>query len=177
MRITMRIVKVSLLAAFFLLSSVRPVAQVRETPELENLVRQDLRNLPGLSVFDNVTFRVYGLTVFLEGQVTSPTLRNEAEGVIRQINGVDGVNNYIEVLPMTPSDQAIRMATLHAVYGDPNLTEDSLGPNPPIHIVVRNGNVMLEGRVRDIVERSDAYAQAASVPGVAGITNELQTLH
>jgi len=167
--------KVSLLAVFFFLSSVRPVAQVRETPELENLVRQDLRTVPGLSVFDNVTFKVYGLTVILEGQVTSPALKNAVEGTVRQINGVDGVNNFIELLPMTPSDQDVRMATLRAVYGDPNLTPDSLGPDPPIHIVVRNGNVMLEGRVRNIVERSDAYARAASVPGVAGVTNELQT--
>jgi osmotically-inducible protein OsmY len=171
----MKTMKVSLLLVALLLSPVLGAAEVRETPELEHLVRQDLLTLPGLSVFDNLTFRVYGLTVFLEGQVTSPTLKNDAEGIVRRINGVEGVNNRIEVLNITPSDEAIRMATMRAVYGDdPSLTQYSLGPNPPIHIVVRNGYVMLEGVVHNEVARSDAYAQAVSVPGVLGVTNELQ---
>jgi osmotically-inducible protein OsmY len=166
---------VSLLSAVVLLAATLGAAQIRDTDVLERVVREDLRTLPNLSVFDNLTFKVYGLTVFLEGQVTSPTLKSDAESLMWRINGVEGVNNHIEILPITPSDEEIRMATLRAVYGDSGLTRDSLGPDPPIHIVVRNGHVMLVGVVRNEVERSDAYARAVNVAGVANVTNQLQT--
>jgi hyperosmotically inducible protein len=172
----MRTRNLSLLSAVVFLAATLCAAQIRDTNVLERVVRQDLQTLPNLSVFDNLTFKVYGLTVFLEGQVTSPALKSDAEGLMWRINGVEGVNNHIDVLPITPSDEATRMATLHAVYGDSGLTPYSLGSDPPIHIVVQNGHVMLVGVVRNEVERSDAYARAVSIAGVANVTNQLQTI-
>src|SRR4029079_13220155 len=89
---------------------------------LEREVRHELVMLPYYSVFDNLAFRVDDDgTVTLMGQVTRPTLKSDAENVVKRIEGVERVNNKIEVLPPSPEDDRIRIATYRAIYGDPAL--------------------------------------------------------
>ena len=137
-------------------------------------VRHELVMLPYYGVFDNLAFRVDGETVTLLGQVTRPTLKSDAEGVVQQIEGVQKVSNQIEVLPLSSVDDRIRLAEYRAIYGQPQLNRYALLAVPPIHIIVKNGNVTLEGSVSSEGDKNVAGIQANSVPGVFSVTNHLR---
>ena len=103
--------------------------------------------LPWYSVFDNLAFKVERDKVTLFGQVTRPTLKSDAESAVKSIEGVASVVNNIEVLPLSAIDDQIRRATYRAIYGDPGVSRHSIQAVPSIHIIVKNGNVTLEGVV------------------------------
>jgi hyperosmotically inducible protein len=110
-------------------------------------VRHELVTLPYYGVFDNLAFRVDDDgAVTLLGQVTRPTLKDDAERVVKRIEGVTRVKNEIEVLPLSPDDDRIRRAAYTAIYGDPTLsTRYAYQAVPPIHIIVKNGHITLAG--------------------------------
>ena len=137
-------------------------------------VRHELVMLPYYGVFDHLAFRVNGSTVELYGQVTRPTLKTAAERVVSQIEGVDKVINNIEVLPPSPNDDRIRLAAYRAIYGHPALQRYGLQAVPPIHIIVKNGNLTLEGVVAREMDKTIADIQAKSVPGVFSVTSNLR---
>lgn len=136
-------------------------------------VRHELTMLPYYGVFDNLAFKVDGYTVTLLGQVTRPTLKSDAERVVKDIEGVERVNNEIEVLPLSPDDDRIRLAVYRAVYSQPALQLYSVRAVPPIHIIVKNGNVTLVGVVAREADKSIAGVQANAVPGVFSVQNNL----
>lgn len=138
-------------------------------------VRHELVMLPYYGVFDNLTYRVNGYNVELGGQVTRPTLKTDAERVVKKIEGVEKVINHIEVLPLSPNDDRIRLAVYRAIYGHPNLNRYALQAVPPIHIIVKNGDVTLDGVVASAADRNIAGIQANSVSGVFHVTNNLRT--
>jgi hyperosmotically inducible periplasmic protein len=144
------------------------------TSRLEREVRRELVTLPYYSVFDDLSVRVNGGTVTLYGQVTKPTLRSSAEQAVRSIEGVDRVINDIQVLPLSPNDDRIRSEAYRSIYGQPALNRYALQAVPPIHIIVSNGNITLDGVVSNQAERNLAAMQAQSVPGVFGVTNNLR---
>ncbi|HWB95398.1 MAG TPA: BON domain-containing protein, partial [Bryobacteraceae bacterium] len=86
-------------------------------------VRHELVMLPYYGVFDNLAYRVDGETVTLLGQVTRPTLKSDAERVVKKIEGVEKVINNIEVLPLSPMDDRIRLAVYRRVYGQTALQQ------------------------------------------------------
>lgn len=147
-----------------------PVPQDRIARE----VRHELVTLPYYGVFDNLSFRVDGDTVTLFGQVTRPTLKSDAENVVKKIEGVSRVINNIEVLPLSPNDDRIRLAVYRAIYGQPNLNRYAMQAIPPIHIIVNNGNVTLDGVVANESDKNVAEIQAKSVPGVFSVKNNLR---
>ena len=128
------------------LVSCAAIGAAADTRSLDRQVRHELVTLPYYSVFDNFTYQVDGSTVVLEGQVTRPTLKSGAERVVGRVEGVHDVVNKIEVLPLSSSDDQIRWAVFRAIYQDSALSRYALQAVPPIHIVVRNGQVTLEGR-------------------------------
>jgi hyperosmotically inducible periplasmic protein len=142
---------------------------------LELKVRHELVTLPYYSVFDNLVFRVSDDgRVQLIGQVSRPTLKSDAERVVKNIEGVQNVSNNIEVLPASPNDDRIRLAVYRSIYGHDALQSYSLRSVPPIHIIVKNGNVTLEGIVAKEMDKNLANMQANSVSGVFSVTNNLQ---
>lgn len=137
-------------------------------------VRHELVMLPYYGVFDNLTYNVNGGTVRLSGQVTRPTLKTSAEKSVKEIEGVEKVDNGIEVLPLSPMDDQIRLAVYRAIYSQPSLNRYALQAVPPIHIIVKNGAVNLVGVVATEMDKIIAETQAKSVPGTFAITtNEL----
>jgi hyperosmotically inducible protein len=138
-------------------------------------VRHELVMLPYYSVFDNLAYRVDGGKVTLFGQVTQPTLKRDAEKAVKSVEGVQTVDNQIEVLPVSANDDQIRRATLRAIYSKPGLERYALGAVPPIHIIVRNGNVTLEGVVANQMDKTMAEIAAKGVPGVFSVKDNLQT--
>jgi hyperosmotically inducible protein len=141
---------------------------------IQREVRHELVMLPFYGVFDNLAYRVDGYTVTLLGQVSRPTLKTDAENVVKKIEGVERVDNKIEVLPLSPNDERIRVAVYRAVYGHSNLNRYALQAVPPIHIIVKNGNVALEGVVANEADKNVAGIQANSVAGVFSVTNNLR---
>jgi BON domain-containing protein len=124
-------------------------------------------------VFDNITYKVEGDRVELSGQVHRPTLKSSAARVVQQIEGVKSVTNNIEVLPLSPNDDRIRLGVYRAIYGSSALSRYALQPVPPIHIIVRNGQVTLEGVAANEMDKNIANIQAHSVPGVFSIAQNI----
>jgi len=145
----------------------------RELTWTENQVRRQLIMLPFLSVYDNLEFRVDGGKVILSGQTIRPTLKSSAANVVKRIEGVTAVENNIEVLPLSPFDDSIRVRVARAIYGYGPLQRYGLGAQPPIRIVVKNGNVTLEGAVGNEMDKNIAFIRANGVSGVFSVTNDL----
>lgn len=147
----------------------------RTTDRLQNEIRKELVTLPFYSVFDNFQYRLSDDgTVTLLGQVHRPTLKSSAENVVKRIEGVKKVVNEIKVLPVSSMDDQIRLLTYRAIYGYPALQTLAIRAVPPIHIIVENGNVTLEGVVSTKLEKQVAGSQANQVPGVFNVTNNLR---
>lgn len=138
-------------------------------------IRRELVMLPYYGVFDNLAFRLDGSRVTLLGQVTRPTLKTAAERVVKDIEGVETIDNQIEVLPVSPNDDRIRLAVYRAIYSHPALQRYAIQAVPPIHILVKNGNLVLEGVVANEGDKNIANIQARSVPGIFNVVNHLHT--
>jgi hyperosmotically inducible protein len=138
-------------------------------------VRHELVMLPYYGVFDNLSYKVDpDGTVTLLGQVSRPTLKSDAENVVKRIEGVERVVNNIEVLPTSINDDRIRRAAYRAIYGNSVLSQYQMRAVPPIHIIVNNGKITLEGVVARQMDKTIAGVQANGVQGAFAVTNNLQ---
>jgi hyperosmotically inducible protein len=106
--------------------------------------------------------------------VARPTLKSDAENAVKHIEGVERVDNQIQVLPTSPMDDQIRLATYRAIYGNSVLSPYGLRAVPPIHIIVNQGHVTLEGVVAKQMDKQVAETQAKSVPNVFSVANNLR---
>ena len=168
----------------------------QELTPIVNQVRKQILGLSDYSVFDWLTFSIQGRTVVLNGYASRPILKSEAGNVVKNIKGVESVQNEIEVLPNSPMDDHIRVQALARVYGQPALRKYTNAPirqnlyptvarmaggitqDPPvgyfaIHIIVHNGHLTLEGMVDSQMDANIAVIQANSVPGVFSVTDNL----
>ena len=84
-------------------------------------VRHELLMLPYFGVFDYIAFKVEGYNVTLLGQVVRPALKSDAENAVKRIEGVEKVDNQIEVLPPSPMDDRLRQRLFRAIYQYPPL--------------------------------------------------------
>jgi hyperosmotically inducible periplasmic protein len=138
-------------------------------------VRRALVTLPYYGVFDDLGFTVNGGMVTLVGQVVKPVLKDDAGRAVKRVEGVTGVTNNIEVLPLSPNDDRIRRAVYNAIYRDPSLgTRYGYQALPSIHIIVKNGNVRLEGVVANEMDRNIAGIRTNAVSGVFKVENALK---
>ncbi|MBI3895838.1 MAG: BON domain-containing protein [Acidobacteria bacterium] len=138
-------------------------------------VRHELVTLPFYSVFDNLEYRLDGDVVILTGQVRQPTLKSSAEQVVGRIEGVSKVVNKIEVLPLSPMDDQIRRIAYWTLFSqDSPLFRYGMGAVPPIHIIVKNGTVTLEGVVNSEADKNIANLRVQGISGVFSVTNNLR---
>jgi hyperosmotically inducible protein len=140
---------------------------------IQKEVRHELVMLPLLNVFDNLAYKVDGYNVTLVGQVTKPSLKSDAEATVKRIEGVEKVDNQIEVLPPSPMDDRVRMSMYRTIYGYPPLQRYAMPVVKPIRIIVKAGRVTLEGVVDSAGDKNIIYIRASSVPGVFSVTNNL----
>lgn len=142
--------------------------------EIAKKVRHELVMLPYYNIFDDLAFKVDGSTVTLLGAVVNPVLKDDAGRVVKKVQGVEQVVNNIEVLPVSPMDNQIRMAEYRAIYGDPSIsTRYGYRALPSIHIIVKNGHVTLEGVVANQADKNLIGIRANGVPNVFSVTNNL----
>ena len=154
----------------------RDQPSARSQERIQKEVRHELLMLPWFGVFDNISFKVDGYNVTLYGQVVRPSLKSDAENVVKHIEGVEHVDNKIEVLPPSPMDDRLRIQLFHAIYGYEPLQKYALGVQKPIRIIVTNGHVTLEGVVDNEADKNAAGIRANGVPGIFSVTNNLQVV-
>ena len=178
-------------------------AQKTQTPQsvlrMAREIQKQILTLPEYGVFDDIHFGIKDFNVTLKGQASRPILKSSIEKVVKKVEGVEKVDNQIEVLPLSPMDDRIRTRVFVAIYYNPSLsrynpnrgtpvwvtpgrlaagiTNDPPVGNFPIHIIVKNGNVRLTGVVDNAADAQIAYMQANSVPGAFSVDNELQILN
>jgi hyperosmotically inducible protein len=139
-------------------------------------VRHELIMLPYYGVFDNLAFRIDGRTVTLEGQVTQPVMKSDAENAVKRIEGVEKVVNNIEVLPPSSMDDRTRRAVYRSIYSYGPLFKYGGMAVPSIHIIVKSGHVTLAGVVDSEADKNVAGMRANQVPGIFQVTNNLRVV-
>jgi hyperosmotically inducible periplasmic protein len=172
-----------------------------DTLRIAQEVQKRLAGLTNYGVFDWITFGFHGKTVVLKGFASRPTLKSSAGNVVKGIPGVESVDNQIEVLPTSPNDDRIRAAVYSRIYTQASLRKynanqgsvaQAMRPggrsvawmaggitnDPPrgfhaVHIIVKNGNVILYGAVNNQSDAAIAGMQANSAPGVFSVDNDL----
>jgi len=157
-------------------SLARSQVSEKAVQRIQKEVRHELLMLPYFGVFDNIAYKVDGYNVTLLGQVTRPSLKSDAERAVKGIEGVEKVDNQIEVLPPSPMDDQLRLRLYRAIYGYPSLQRYALGVQKPIRIIVKSGRVTLEGVVGNEADKNTAGIRANSVPGIFSVTNNLQVV-
>jgi osmotically-inducible protein OsmY len=148
----------------------------RAEERIQREVRHELLMLPYYNVFDEISYKVEGYNVTLMGEVTRPVLKKDAENVVKRIEGVEKVDNQIEVLPTSNMDDQLRIRLFRAIYGDPALQRYALSVQKPIRIIVKNGNVTLEGVVDSEADKNMANIRANGVSGVFSVKNNLRVV-
>ena len=140
-------------------------------------VRHELATLPYYGVFDWLEFEIQpDNTVVLRGQVVRPTTKSDAEGRVKDIEGVSRVVNQIETLPLSPSDDRLRLALYRQIYGfNSPLFRYATQAIPAIHLIVNRGHATLKGVVANKGDAQLAYVRARGVPGLFSVKNELVT--
>ena len=133
---------------------------------------------PRYSLWDDVEFRVSNGQVQLLGAVNQPYKKSDIERLVRSIPGVAGVSDEIKVLPLSPSDDRLRLQVARAIFRDPALSRYSMGAVPSIHILVDNGHVTLAGVVGSEMDKNIAGIRANGAGlSFGSVTNNLQVEH
>ncbi len=138
-------------------------------------VAKKIRNYVFFTVYDDVNLAVEAGHVLLKGRVTMPYKATNIEERVSKVLGVQSVTNELQTLPTSIYDARLRVSLTNRIYGDPLFREYAFRVNPPIHIVVEGGRVVLTGAVRSNVEKIKAERIARSTFGVFSVENRLQT--
>jgi hyperosmotically inducible periplasmic protein len=153
--------------------SKKPAKADEQVPSLSREIHHQILVLPFYSVFDSISFTMNGHNVILTGQVLRRNLKAQAEAAVKSVEGVEVVVNKIEILPASPSDDDLRNAIYRAIYEDSTLARYAIENVPPVHIIVNNGAVSLEGSIDSLSDKSLAGARAGSVANIASVKNNL----
>ena len=127
----------------------------------------------GTTAFDAIGVQVHDGVAVLSGHAYGPVDASDAVAIVENTKGVRDVINNIEIDPVSPMDDQIRLAVFRKVYSFPMLSQFAMDPVKPIRIQVANGHVTLYGTVDTEAERNAAGIQANSVPGVFSVTNDI----
>jgi osmotically-inducible protein OsmY len=178
------------------LAAQTPAVNEQAVVRMARNIQREILSLPDYGVFDSIRFSFKGDTVILRGQASRPILKSSAEKVTQRVEGVAKVENQIEVLPLSPNDDRVRLQTYVAIYGHPALsrfnpnrgtplfmsrmsamagiTNNPPMGNHPVHILVKNGQVTLEGMLPTMGDRTIAELQANGVFGAFSVTNNIE---
>jgi hyperosmotically inducible protein len=128
----------------------------------------------GTTAFNAFTIGVQDGVVTLGGTAYGPTDKDSAVSLVENYPGVKDLIDNIDVAPVSPMDDRIRLAEARAIYGFPTLNKYAIDPAKPIRITVVNGNVTLSGVVDSQADKEAANLRANGVPGVFKVVNNLE---
>jgi osmotically-inducible protein OsmY len=173
MKVRTLVLLVGMMASAFSFSTQNAMASDKGTERITKAVRHELNMIPYVNAFDYLAFTVNDNTVTLVGDVTNPVVKNEAANLVKRIEGVEHVNNQIQVLRVSPMDDGLRVRLFRTIYGYPVLQKYSLGVNKSIRIIVDGGHVTLMGVVDSEADKNIAGIRANGVAGVFSVKNQL----
>ena len=153
-----------------------PSSSGKQAKTMQDKIRHSLLMLPYYGVFDEIGYKIEGDTVTLIGEVKRPLLKDEAEQAVRKVDGVAKVVNNIEILPLSPMDDSLRLRTYRAIYSQPGFEKYGLQAVKPIRIIVNGGHAALEGVVDSEADKNLAGVRANGVPGIFSVVNNLQVV-
>jgi hyperosmotically inducible protein len=122
----------------------------------------EIRMYPRYTIWDNISVRVNGGNAELMGQVSQPFKKADLQRIVQRVPGVTSLSNELEVLPVSFNDDNLRIRVARAIYRDAVLSRYAIQTVPPIHIIVKNGHVTLEGVVNSDMEKQVAFMRASS---------------
>jgi osmotically-inducible protein OsmY len=131
----------------------------------------------GTTPFNAIEVHVQNGVVTLSGHAYGPSDKDSALSLAKYYPGVKDVIDDIEVDPLSPMDDRIRMEEARSIYSFPMLSKYSMDPAKPIRITVINGNVILSGTVENQTEKDMATLRANAVSGVFKVVNNLQVVN
>jgi hyperosmotically inducible protein len=137
-------------------------------------IAKQVRRYTRYTIFDDVNVGVEQGVVTLSGRVTQPYKSGELADLTSRVAGVQEVKNELQTLPVSIFDDRLRTSISRQIYRDPLFSNYAIQVNPPIHIIVENGNVTLTGAVGSEVERVKAEMIVRSTFGVFNVENKLQ---
>jgi osmotically-inducible protein OsmY len=149
------------------------IAKAENDAALGRLVGERIRTYDRYTVYDNIDGRINNGIVSLAGALTAPEKLADILERVAKVRGVQAINNRIEVLPASQSDDRLRVAIANAIYSDPAFENYSM-VDPPIRVIVNNGHVTLVGIVRAQLEMIKAESAARAVFGVLAFENKVQ---
>ena len=159
-----------LMLAALLVAAGSAMASTDQTPaagdndaQIAQKVVHEIRMYPRYTIFDNVNVKVHDGEVDLVGQVSQPFKKADMGRLAQRVAGVRGVANEIEVLPTSLFDDRLRLQVARSIYRDPSLSRYAIQAIPPIHVIVDNGHVTLEGVVNNEMEKTIAGVRASQV--------------
>ncbi|HEX3746761.1 MAG TPA: BON domain-containing protein [Bryobacteraceae bacterium] len=142
--------------------------------DMVKAVRHAILMYPRYSMFDDVNFQVDNGTVRLVGEVTQPFKKSDIAANVRHAVGADRVQDDIRVLPLSPNDARLRLQVAHLIYSDPSMTKYAIQAIKPIHIIVENGHVTLDGMVATSYDKQIAGLRADRAMSFGKVVNNLQ---
>jgi hypothetical protein len=179
--------------ALALAASAAPDAQTVARSQTTFEIEHELRRLPTYGVFDYLAFGEENGKVTLVGYAYNG-LKSQAERAVKRVPGVELVENRIEQLPASFSDDRIRWATYYRIYNDTFLSRYAPGGpltaryelsrsrafrglqpfgDYPIHIIVKHGRTRLLGFVDSEMDKRMAEVRAREVSGVFAVENQI----
>jgi len=136
--------------------------------------RHDILTYPWFTIFDWITMQLQGDRLIVNGQVSQPYKKQDIGNFLAHVKGVAELDNNLQVLPTSEYDDSLRMAIARAIYNDPFFMNYRNQAIPPIHVIVDNGNVTLEGVVANQVDKAKADADARLAATFFNFTDNLQ---
>ena len=139
--------------------------------ELATRIRAKVLRSVYYTIFDQIGLSVKNGEVTLFGKVTTPYKAQNIVELASKQEGVQKIDNKVEVLPVSPEDERLRNQLATEIYQEfPDYASLS---SPPIHIIVENARVTLFGIVRNEVERHQILNIARSAFGVMDVEDKL----
>ena len=135
--------------------------------------RHDILTYPWFTIFDWITLEIQGDRLIVNGQVTLPSKKQDIGNFLAHVKGVADLEDNLEVLPTSEYDDSLRVAIARAIYNDPYFIHYHQAL-PSIHIIVKNGNVTLEGVVANQLDRAKAETDARLAATYFNFTDNLQ---
>jgi len=142
--------------------------------QLADQARKEILTYYAYTIFDNINLQLQDGRLVVSGQVTQPFKKGDVGNFLSHIKGVAEFDNHLEVLPTSQYDDRLRLAIARTIYRDPFFVHYADQALPPIHIVVKNGNVTLEGVVANQLDRAKAEADARLAATFFNFTDNLR---
>jgi hyperosmotically inducible protein len=143
--------------------------------QIAEQARKDILTYYAHTIFDNITLELEGERLAVNGQVTQPYKKQDIGNFLAHVKGVAELEDNLEVLPTSEYDDSLRLAIARAIYNDPVFLHYGNQALPPIHIIVKNGNVTLEGVVANSLDRAKADTDARLAATFFNFTDNLRT--